>query len=289
MHNGEWQYIQTLANVLYCGELTPDRTGVGVLKRLNAQIVFDVNETPLSTSRKLSWQKAWHEMRFFLSGRDDTHELHKHDIYWWDGHTSREFLDSRGLRSVPEGSLVASYSHQFRNSGGIYSAGVDQLEQLVRNLRKDPFSRRHAIDLWSVAEQEYMPLLPCWWRSSWSVSTGEKMTLHLKLHSRSLDMLFGFWMAATQYRMLQIALAKMLNMNVGVMVCDLWDHHIYLNQVDYVKELLSRKTGNAGTISLNKDVRSLEDIIALMPEDFDVIGYEPNTSKWNTPIPPMAI
>jgi thymidylate synthase len=287
--HAEMQYNNIMLDLLVNGVSTPDRTGVGCVKTWNRQIVFGVGEWPFSTKRRLSSEKAWTEMRFFLSGYTNTHLLEKQGVTWWKGNTSREFLDNRGLQHLFEGSLGTSYSHQMRNAGG----EIDQVQQLIDGLKNDPFSRRHAIDLWGITEQDEMPLLPCWWRSNWGVEllrNGRKM-LHLKLYSRSLDLLFGYWMAAMQYRMFQLTLCKMLDMEMGAMVTDLWDVHLYVNQIDFVKELVGRGYGTPGTVSLKNHVviESIDDICNLNPSDFLVSNYLPNVSQMVTPVPAMAV
>lgn len=275
------KYLQLMNRVMSNGIETPDRTGVGCRKVFNAQMTYNQDQFPSSVSRPMGLKFAWEEMKLFLSGDTDTTKLEAQGINFWKAHTSREFLDSRGLQHLPVGSLGKSYSHQF----------ALQVDHLIKGLRDDPFSRRHAIDLWGVVDQAEMPLLPCWWRSNWSVQPSDigGPILHLKLYSRSNDLLFGYHQAAMQYRLFQIALAKMLGFRVGLMVCDFWDIHIYTNQFDYVKELLLREEGLAGTVELNKEVNSLEDILQLSHTDFERIGYKPNREPFKTPRPEVAV
>jgi len=283
-------YNYILSELLTDGVETPDRTGVGCYKVLNKSITW--NTFPFSTSRILSPRLAWEEMSLFINGETSTKKLEEKDIFFWKGHTSREFLDSRNLQHLPEGDLGASYSSQFRKAGASTSPNhIDQLANLVEGLRDNPYSRRHAIDLWGVTEQHHMPLLPCWWRSNWTVlpTSNGKKELHVKLYSRSNDLVFGYWFAAMQYRMLQMAIANLLGYEVGVLVTDLWDVHLYTNQVDYAKEVLIRDLGKAGKVHINKDLSSFEDLVNLEYSDFTVEGYEPNRTKFVTPRPEIAI
>lgn len=166
----------------------------------------------------------------------------------------------------------------------------DQVQNLIHTLMHDPFNRRMAIDLWGLAEQCEMPILPCWFRSHWSVEQREDSRyLHMALYSRSLDVLFGYRQAVMQYRLFQMALARMLGFEVGEQHVFLFDIHIYENQEEYVTELLARAPGTPGTVSLTKDVSSLEDILELDPTDFEIKGYEPNREPMKTPRPPMAV
>lgn len=286
----EYRYL--LKCILEIGDVTPNRTGIPCLKVFNQQFAYMPEQFPFSTDRPLGIKNAWKEMKFFLSGETDSTLLEDQGINYWKAHTSREFLDSRGLHHLPTGSMGASYSKQFRNiltpSLGIH----DQVAELIEGLKNDPYGRRHAIDLWGVADQELMPLLPCWFRSSWSVQMmgeGIKPRLLLKLYSRSNDIVFGYYQAVMQYRLFHIALANLLDMDLGVMIVDLWDVHIYMNQIEYAKEILSRECGTTGTVVLSKKVNSLEDILALEPEDFIVTGYNPNRDPFVTPRPDLAV
>jgi|AntRauTorcE11897_2_1112592.scaffolds.fasta_scaffold21861_3 thymidylate synthase len=288
----ELDYMGLLQRIIDTGVDTPDRTGIGCRKVLNHQIVWGGGEFPFSTTRMLSPRLAWEEMSLFINGESNTKKLEEKKIFFWQGNTSREFLDNRGLQHLPEGDLGASYSSQFRKAGASVSPNhVDQLKNLVDGLRDNPYSRRHAIDLWGITEQHHMPLLPCWWRSNWSVLPAKngKKELHLKLYSRSNDLVFGYWFAAMQYRMLQMAIAELLGYEVGLMVTDLWDVHVYHNQLEYAKEILSRDYGSAGTVSINKELNSFDDLLDLEYSDFGIEGYEPNREKFVTPRPEIAI
>jgi thymidylate synthase len=116
-----------------------------------------------------------------------------------------------------------------------------------------------------------------------------RKTLHLKLYSRSLDYVLGYWQAAMQYRMFQMALCKMLDLDLGMMVTDLWDVHIYDNQWDYACELLTREEGRHGVVELMTDVHNIDDILKLDHTDFIVLGYKPNREPFKNPRPPMAV
>lgn len=293
-----YNYPVLLGDVRQLGTFHEDRTGVGCIKLFGHHVVYNVLEFPFSLQRPMGIKNAWEEMKFFLSGNTDTKALEEKGINFWRGNTSREFLDNHGLHHLPEGSLGSAYSKQFRSAlqaeelHGVYVAAyVDQVQELIDGLKYDPYSRRHAIDLWGLAEQSEMPLLPCWWRSNWAVQnsrSGQKY-LNLALYSRSCDLLLGYYQATMQYRLFQIALAKMLGYEVGNMHVFLWDVHIYTNQLDYVDELLQRKKGEGGKVTLDRPVHSLDDILELDHTDFTIVGYEPNREPMTTPRPPMVV
>lgn len=285
------EYRAVMNHILNTDEIYDDRTGIGCKKVFNVQLYYEPEEFPFSLDRPMGIRNAWKEMRFFLSDETDSTVLEEQGINFWKEHTSRVFLDSRGLQHLPTGSMGASYSKQFRDIVTPSNKVRDQVRELIEGLKNDPYSRRHAIDLWGVADQEEMPLLPCWFRSAWSVAkvSGSKPILLLKLYSRSNDLLFGYYQAVMQYRLFQIALAKLLDMEVGAMVVDLWDVHIYQNQFEYVDELLSRVCGSSGSVRLDKEINSLQDILKLESDDFIIEGYKPNRDPFVTPRPDLAV
>lgn len=293
--NGEQQYLNLLQEALYKGYYLNDpRTGSPVYKTMDHTIRWG-KEFPFCTIRPLGIKNAWEEMRLFLSGNPDTKVLEEKGITFWVGNTSREFLDKQGLHHLPEGSLGKAYSHQFRNAGGTKSeffniVGTDQLQNLIDGLRSQPYSRRHAIDLWGVAEQDEMPLLPCWYRSSWycTPAANGRIELHVKLHNRSLDIVLGYFQAAMQYKLFQIALCKLLDYDVGNLTTDHVDCHVYANQVLYANAMLQRPLGVSGTVRLDKEINSIEDVIAIEPHEWIVEGYEPNRATFTSPRPEMV-
>lgn len=301
MVKGEFAYMSMLQQAVK-SKSYPDRTGIGCRKVFDKRIEWG-KSFPFSTQRRLGIKFAWEEMRLFLSGNHDTKVLEEKGIMFWAGNTSRKFLNKRGLNYLPEGHLGTSYSHQFRRAGSSdifnrfsseQALGVDQLDNLLQGLKSDPFGRRHAIDLWCVPQQNEMPLLPCWYRSAWYVSEEDgRKYLNLKLYNRSLDILFGYFQAAMQYKLLQIVLAHMTGMEVGDMTTDHVDCHVYENQVEYVNELIFREMGTGGEVFLKnsgKDkLTDADSISTLEPDDFEIVGYKPNDLPIKTERPPMAV
>ena len=169
---------------------------------------------------------------------------------------------------------------------GVYFEGIDQLSNLIRDLKKDPYSRRLMIDLWNPAEHEFMCLTPCWFNFQ-VVVIGDH--LHMKLRNRSLDSVFGYSFAVQQYRLLQLCLCKMFNYKLGRLSADLSHVHIYNNQIDYAYELIERDFGKQGEIIINKELSSLDDLLSLEWEDFEIVGLEVNSTPFSAPKPEMAV
>ena len=301
---GERGYISMIQDVLTQGVNVPDRTGVGCKALFDAKVVYPNIEQifPFSTVRPAPFRMAFEEFSMFLRGETQTKQLEDKGIYFWQPQTTREFLDNRGLHYVPEGNIHKAYSFQFRNFGGkkiyyengpeINFGGVDQLTQVYESLRDNPYSRRHYISFWNPSQLDEMALPPCWYAHQFVVlpddETGED-TLHLKLFNRSLDCVFGFSFAIQQYAFYQLAMAKMVNMKPGSLIADLSHIHIYENQLEYSNELVKRDFGEPGTLTINKKLNTLDDLINLKYEDFEINNLVVNRSQFKTPKPEMAI
>ena len=296
----EEQYIKMLKTIITNAVDVPNhRTGVSTIALFDYKLTVNEGEFPFSTIRPAHPRLAFEELWLFLRGDTNTKLLEEKGIGFWKGNTSREFLDSRGLHHLPEGDLGAAYSKQFRNfgdsyDGGDYTAGVDQVEKLYLALAKDRYSRRLVTSLWNPPEEDNMVLTACWWCHQFVVlPSPEGDTLHLKLINRSLDALFGCIFAVQQYRLYQIALAKLFGMRVGKLSCDLTHIHLYENQIEYTTELLRRPYNFDGCydinrIKINKDLVLMDDLLELTWEDFQVSVPTVNVSKFETARPEMV-
>lgn len=300
IYKNEEGYLQLLKDVYETGVDVTDRTGVGRRVKLNAALEFDNH--CLSTVRPLPLKSAFLELMFWLNGKTQTKELEEQGVKFWAGNTSREFLDSRGLSYLNEGELGSAYSLAWRNSGGYKEAasrgvgeslavgGVDQLQLLVDELRENKYSSRNVVNLYNPSEVNLGALPPCWFGSVWNVIPNSDGVdeLHVHLLNRSCDLLLGSFMALGQYKMLQIALCKMLGYAEGKLSATLVNAHIYLNQLDFVEETLQRKLGKQGAVVLNKDISTLEELLSLSWEDWSVDGLEVNRTPYTTPRPAMV-
>ena len=262
-------------DILYNGQWQEDgRTGVRSLSMFDAKVVIDEG-FPFVKDILASPRLAFEELWFFLRGETDTKILEEKGVHFWKGNTSREFLDNRGLQHLPEGSLGAAYSKQWRDFGsGVKShVGIDQLSKLLTSLEMDKYSRRHVVTLWNPLEEMDMPITPCWWAFNFVVmkdSNGVDV-LHMKSVNRSLDVVFGASFALMQQRLLQMALCKMFDFELGVLSADLSNVHIYENQVSYALELITRLDSEGDcSIELTKKPTCLESFVGLQWEDWDM-------------------
>lgn len=286
MYKGEQGYLELLETTYLSGVDIPDRTGVG--RRAVYKATIEHDSFPFSTIRPASHTHAWEEMLFFLNGDTDINILSPTVRKWWEGNTSAEFLKNTGKEHLTPDNMNKMYSHQWRNAGGV----VDQLHNLVNELKSNRYSSRLIVDILGVTEQQDMPLIPCWWNMQVVVLPcawdGED-ELHLTVNNRSVDLLFGYSFAVQQYRMLQMVLAKMINVRVGKLYTDLNHVHVYHNQFDYIEELLQRDLGVQGEMIFQGDVKTLDDILTTTSQDFIIDGLVVNTEPFKTPRPKMAV
>lgn len=289
MWYGEKGYIELIEYVLENGVDTPDRTGVGCRKDFNHQIVYNVGDGqfPFSTIRPAPLRMAFEEFWFFMRGETDTKILEEKGITFWKGNTSRDFLDNRGLRYVPEGDMGKSYGYQWRR----YSDMVDQLTQAYDTLYDDPFSRRIYTTFWNPLQSDEMALTPCWHSHLFNVLPDEdgNLVLNLKVFNRSLDLVFGYSFAVQQYALYLICMAQLTNMQVGTIVFDLSDVHIYHNQFEYANELIKRDFGEEGLVYIDKELNTLYDMISLKWDDVCVEDLVVNKKPFKAKRPPMAV
>lgn len=305
---GEVQLNNLIEDVLLNGvEVDDPRTGEKTLALFDSKIVIKEGDFPFFTNTLAHPRLAFEEMWFFLRGETQTKELEKKGVNFWKGNTSRESLNRVGLSYLDEGELGSAYSNQWRHSGGYDSylaelfgtsevendfAGKDQLESLLYGLRENKYGRRHVINLWNPNENVYGCITPCWLQSIYVVLPDKdgNDTLHLKLHNRSLDTLFGARYALMQYRMFQMVLCRMFGFKLGKLSADLTQYHLYDNQIEYAKELLSRdfvKADNSLKLKEGVVIETMSDLITLSWEDWEM-SYTYNKEKFITPRPEMV-
>lgn len=273
-------YKKLLNTILLSGNSRHDRTGTGTISVFGEQIKLDIsNHCPLLTTKKVAWKTCIKELLWFLRGETDAKILQKQNVHIWDGNTSREFLDKRGLTDYPEGELGPGYGWQIRRSGANFpdpTGGVDQLQQIEELLDKDPFSRRIMWNLYVPADLEKMALLPCHYAFQLYV-TQKNDSLYLSgiVNMRSNDLFLGNPFNIFSYYILIRLLAIRHNMKPDTLILNIGDLHIYNNHIDAVYEQLSRPFRTSPVLNINTDIKQKkwEDITI---EDFELIGYFPH-------------
>lgn len=256
------QYLNLLDHVLHFGVKRDDRTGTGTLSVFGHQMRFELNKGfPVLTTKKLHLKSIIHELLWFLSGDTNIRYLKENGVSIWD-----EWADENG-------DLGPVYGRQWRSWETTSGAQIDQIAQLVTQLKENPFSRRHIVTAWNPADVDHMALPPCHCLFQFYVAPprGEgRPVLSCQLYQRSADIFLGVPFNIASYALLTKMLAQVCDMEAGDFVHTLGDAHLYLNHIDQAKEQLMRKPGSLPSIEINPEVK---DIFAFTFDDFELVDY----------------
>ena len=251
------EYLQLLDNILQNGESKNDRTGTGTLSIFGYQMRFDLSKGfPLVTTKKLHIRSIVYELLWFLSGDTNIRYLNDNGVSIWN-----EWADNNG-------DLGPVYGKQWRSWSTPNNETIDQISNLLVNIRKNPDSRRHIISAWNVSDVENMALPPCHCLFQFYVSNN-KLSCHL--YQRSADVFLGVPFNIASYALLTHMIAHVSNLKVGDFVHTFGDAHIYTNHIEQVKMQLQRKPMNLPKIELNNSINNLFDF---QYEDIKIIDYE---------------
>lgn len=267
------QYNTALKQILETGVFRPDRTGIGTYSVFGMQMRFNLEEGfPAVTSKKLAWKSVVSELLWFLEGSGDerrlseilhgTREQSKSTI--WTANANAPYWKPKAKY---EGDLGVVYGQQWRKWTDANGRTIDQVKILVDGLKQQPFSRRHIISAWNVAELDNMALPPCHVLSQYYVADG-KLSCHL--YQRSADFPLGVPFNIASYSLFTHMLAQVCELGVGDFVWSGGDCHIYENQVEGVRKQLEREPLPPPTLSINQDVK---DIDAFSLSDFALLNY----------------
>ena len=246
----EETYLKTLKNIITNGIETNDRTGVGTYSVFGEKFTYNLEDTfPALTTKKIFLRGVFEELMLYLNGKTDNSILNDKNIHIWDGNTSREFLDNRGLNRYPVGDMGETYGFNFRHYGGFYGSchddnkgkGFDQLEYVLYLIKNDPNSRRIIINLWNPATMNKAALPACLCFYQFYVDTKNKK-LNLQIYIRSSDyFLANNWNTLTgAFLVNMICNLKDINLTPGKLTVITGDTHIYKNHIEQVNENLTR-------------------------------------------------
>jgi thymidylate synthase len=273
----ERDFLQLLQHILSQPD-RKDRTGTGtrsVFSPPEMRFSLENNTFPLLTTRKLSLRLIFEELMWFLRGQTNVSILREKGVHVWNGNTSRAFLDQRGLTHYEEGDLGPSYSFQFRHFGAEYNncktdytgQGFDQLQYVINEIKQNPFSRRLIINLWNANDLDKMSLQPCGFCYQFYVDETQTY-LSCKLTQRSSDIaLAGGWNIASA-SLLTYMIAHVCGLKPKELIWSLGDTHIYLNQIEAVKEQLKQTPASFPTLH-----------IVQSPEKNEITNFEFNHFK----------
>ncbi len=255
------QYHDLLRLVLEKGNERTDRTGVGTLSVFGAQARFDLRDRfPLLTTKKLHLKSIIYELLWFLRGDTNVRYLNEHGVTIWD-----EWADENG-------DLGRVYGAQWRTWRGPNGEVVDQIKNVIEQIRKTSDSRRLIVSAWNPAEVQGTALPPCHVLFQFYVNEGE---LSCQLYQRSADLFLGVPFNIASYALLTLMMAQVCGLRPGDFVHTFGDLHLYLNHIEQAREQLSRECRPLPQMRLNPDVKQIE---AFRFEDFELLNYNPHPS-----------
>jgi thymidylate synthase len=250
-------YLALMRHVLEHGERREDRTGTGTLSVFGHQSRYDLRKGfPLLTTKKLHLRSIIHELLWFLNGETNVRYLHENKVSIWD-----EWADE-------EGNLGPIYGKQWRCWESREGFCIDQIANLVREIKDNPHSRRLIVSAWNAADIPKMALPPCHTLMQFYVNNG---ALSLQLYQRSADIFLGVPFNVASYSLLVHMVAQVTGLKVGEFIHTLGDAHLYLNHLDQAHEQLSRKPFASPSMLLNPEVK---DLFKFKFEDFTLTDYQ---------------
>jgi thymidylate synthase len=250
------QYLDLLQHILDHGKAKPDRTGTGTLSVFGYQMRFDLAAGfPVLTTKKLHLRSIIHELLWFLRGETNTRYLKENGVSIWD-----EWADANG-------ELGPVYGYQWRSWPAPDGRHIDQISQVLGEIRRNPHSRRLVVSAWNVADVDRMALAPCHALFQFYVLDGR---LSCQLYQRSADVFLGVPFNIASYALLTLMVAQACELEPGDFVLTLGDAHLYNNHLDQARLQLERQPLPLPRMILNPSVR---DLFAFRFEDFQLHDY----------------
>ena len=276
----ELQYLDLVREILDNGVVKSDRTGVGTKSVFGRMMRFSLRDgtIPLLTTKRVFWKGVAVELLWFISGDTSAKTLQEQGVKIWDGNSTREYLDSIGLKDREVGDLGPVYGFQWRHFGAEYKTmhddykgkGVDQLAQLVDDIKRNPDSRRHIMSAWNPLALPQMALPPCHVMSQFYVANGE---LSCQMYQRSADMGLGVPFNIASYALLTHLLAKVCGLKPGEYVHVIGDAHVYRNHEDALREQLTREPRPFPKLVIADRQQAIDSFTF---DDLQVVGYDPH-------------
>lgn len=251
------QYLELCKHVLENGVKKQDRTGTGTISTFGYQMRFDLQEGfPLVTTKKLHLKSIIHELLWFLQGDTNIKYLQDNGVRIWN-----EWADE-------EGNLGPVYGHQWRSWTTSTGETVDQISDLVNQIKTNPESRRLIVNAWNVGDIDKMALPPCHCLFQFHVADGK---LSCQLYQRSADVFLGVPFNIASYALLTMMVAQVCDLELGEFIHTFGDAHIYLNHVEQVELQLTRQPHPLPTLKINPEKK---DLFGFTYDDFELVNYE---------------
>jgi thymidylate synthase len=255
------QYLQLVRDILEHGTPKSDRTGTGTLSVFGRQLRFDLGAGfPLVTTKKVHLRSIIVELLWFLRGDTNVRYLNENKVTIWD-----EWADANG-------ELGPVYGYQWRSWPAPNGQHIDQISQVIEQIKNNPDSRRHIVSAWNVADIDRMALAPCHALFQFYVANGK---LSCQLYQRSADVFLGVPFNIASYALLTMMVAQVCNLAAGDFVHTFGDVHLYSNHLDQAREQLTRDPRPLPVMMLNPSVTSIFDF---QYSDFTLENYDPHPS-----------
>lgn len=255
------QYLDLMRHVLAHGVDKSDRTGTGTRSVFGYQMRFDLTAGfPLLTTKKLHLRSIIYELLWFLRGDTNIRYLHEHQVSIWD-----EWADANG-------DLGPVYGYQWRSWPAPDGRHIDQIAQVVDQIRHHPDSRRLIVSAWNPALVEEMALPPCHVLFQFYVAGGR---LSCQLYQRSADIFLGVPFNIASYALLTMMVAQITGLQPGEFIHTLGDAHLYNNHIAQAQQQLTRMPKKLPVMEMNRDIK---DLFAFTFADFNLVGYDPDPS-----------
>ena len=269
------EYQNLLRHVLDHGKFKPDRTGTGTYSVFGAQARFDLRTSfPALTTKKLHLKSIIYELLWFLRGETNVRWLQERGVTIWDEWATTEQCARFGRQA---GDLGPVYGHQWRNfdatqqtDGTYVKDGVDQIDWLINEIKRNPGSRRLIVTGWNPREQDKVALPPCHTMFQFFVQEGE---LSCQLYQRSADLFLGVPFNIASYALLTRMVAQVCDLKPGDFVHTFGDLHLYANHLEQAKMQLSREPRPLPQMKINPAVKNIHDFKF---EDFELVNYDPH-------------
>ena len=283
------QYLTALRDVLENGNEREDRTGTGTISKFGVQMRFDLNEGfPLVTTKKVFLKGVIHELLWFLKSDTNIKYLVDNSVHIWDRDAYKHYLNNHLSYMFPSLTMsefvnkageVESPTYKYGDLGPVYGKQwrswqhndlvVDQIFDVIENIKRNPESRRLIVSAWNVGELHEMALPPChvlfqFYVNDWKLSC--------QLYQRSGDMFLGIPFNIASYALLTMMIAQVCGLGVGEFIHCIGDAHIYKNHIDQVNEQLSREPRVLPRMLINPDIKNIDDFTY---NDFTLDDYNP--------------
>lgn len=281
------QYQEYLEHILLNGEKREDRTGTGTIATFGYQMRFDLRKGfPLLTTKKMPLRIIFEELKWFLNGDTNVVSLLDKNVHIWDADAYRwykkhnpdspltfeEYIEAleEGALHLAFGELGPIYGKQWRSWGTLDGDTIDQITRVIESLKNDPYSRRHLVSAWNVADLDKMALPPCHVMFQfWVSNNGE---LSCQLYQRSADSFLGVPFNIASYSLLIHMIASVTGLQVGEFIHTIGDAHIYLDHLEQVKEIIRREPRELPTL----EVKRKDSIFDIEWEDIILTNYNPH-------------